>query len=216
MKQANSTYSRFCRAFGFFLFFASLFGPCCFAAPTLDQHAIHEDYNNGDFDKVLADIEKVTAGSPSFSRSDSIFIAKHLAVVYTANPQTREKGKHYMHRLLELMPSADLVDMFVGDEVDRIFEKVRKEYMLRQVGFGVDTTKVSLPERPGAVKSVAPKPPRSASRATSASASQPFWMRRNVWIIGGAGIAVVGAVTAYVLASDEPKVESISVPSTSN
>ena len=40
--------------------------------------------------------------------------AKHLAVVYTANPQTREKGKYFMRRLPALLPTAKLVDMYVS------------------------------------------------------------------------------------------------------
>jgi hypothetical protein len=56
-----------------------------------------------------------------YSLEDSIFIVKHLTVVYMANPATREKGKGYVFRLLELMPSVKIVDMFVSDEIDGIF-----------------------------------------------------------------------------------------------
>ena len=63
-------------------------------------------------------------------------IAKHLAGVYSAHPATREKGRYYMHRLLELVPSAKLVDMYVSEEIDRIFDKVREEFLARQRSFG--------------------------------------------------------------------------------
>ena len=98
----------------------------------LDKDGIHAAYNEGDFEKVIARIEGFTRAHPAFPKDDSIFIAKHLAVVYTANPATREKGKHYMFRLLELLPSAKIVDMFVSDEIDRIFERVKEEYAVRQ------------------------------------------------------------------------------------
>ncbi len=118
------------------------------AKETLDQGRIHDLYNNGDFDPVVTVIEAFVQRNKTYSLSDSIFIAKHLAVVYSANPATREKGKYYMFRLLELLPSAKLVDMYVSDEVDRIFDKVREEFMVRQHGFGVDTSHISLPNRP--------------------------------------------------------------------
>ncbi len=115
---------------------------------TLDQVRIHDLYNNGDFEPVITVLESFTRTHPSFSNSDSVFIAKHLAVVYSANPDTREKGKYYMFRLLELVPSAKLVDMFVSEEVDRIFDKVREEFLTRQHAFGVDTSRIDLPDRP--------------------------------------------------------------------
>jgi hypothetical protein len=39
-----------------------------------------------------------------------------------------------MHRLLDLEPRADLIDMYIGEEVDGVFEKVRKEHALRAAG----------------------------------------------------------------------------------
>ena len=112
-------------------------------AVPLNQKDIHAAYNEGDFDKVTALIDGFNKSNKTYSRADSIFIAKHLAVVYSANPQTREKGRYFMYRLLEMMPSAELVDMFVSDEIDRIFDKVRKEFIARQKGFGVDSTQIS-------------------------------------------------------------------------
>jgi hypothetical protein len=96
---------------------------------------------------VITSLEAYMRGNKTYSRADSVFIAKHLAVVYSANPVTREKGKYYMNRLLELMPSAKLVDMYVSDEIDRIFDKVREEFLSRQRSFGVDDSMVSMPEK---------------------------------------------------------------------
>ena len=63
------------------------------AAVPLNQKDIHAAYNEGDFDKVTALIDGFTKANKTYGRADSIFIAKHLAVVYSANPQTREKGR---------------------------------------------------------------------------------------------------------------------------
>lgn len=175
----------------------------------LDQAAIQSAYNDGDFDKVVKIINDFTLQTPKTSRADSIFISKHLAVVYSANPQTREKGKYYMYRLLEMMPSAELVDMFVSDEVDRIFEKVRKEFMVRQQNFGVDSTQVAMPNRPATgaqpanaaapTSTPASAPPQKAS--SSSSGIDPVWW----WVAGGA-VALGAGITAAIILS-QPETE---------
>jgi len=191
------------------------------AGSALDQKAIHNAYNEGDFEKVTKLIETFTKSNKTYSRNDSIFIAKHLAVVYSANPQTREKGKYYMYRLLEMMPSAELVDMFVSDEIDRIFEKVRKEFVARQKGFGVDSTQISSPEKPAT---------GSAAHAEQASASQPagpskeyqdatrpekesFWKSKGMWVAGGVGLLTAGTVVYLISTSDNtPATHTITIP----
>ena len=117
-------------------------------ADSLPQGKIHDLYNGGDFEPVIGVLETWIRNHKTYSHSDSVFIAKHLAVVYSANPDTREKGKYYMFRLLELLPSAKLVDMYVSEEVDRIFDRVREEFRTRQHAFGVDTSRIHLPDRP--------------------------------------------------------------------
>jgi hypothetical protein len=193
---------------------------------TLNQQAIHIAYNEGDFDKVMKQIEEFTRANKTYSRADSIFISKHLAVVYTANPNTREKGKYYMYRLLEMMPSAELVDMFVSDEIDRIFEKVRKEFVARQSSsFGVDTTQIALPAKPSktdsakpAVASAAPaaKQPAHSEDYQTAGSSEPIWKNKIFWIAGGAGVAIAGAIITYVSLADEPASgKTIQIPNSS-
>jgi hypothetical protein len=118
------------------------------AIPSLDQKRIHSLYNEGDFDGVIRQIAAFQLQSSGYSRDDSVFIAKHLAVVYAANPKSVGQGKYWMNELLKLMPAADLVGMYVSDEIDRIFEYVRKEFLVRQQSFGVDAGDVALPDRP--------------------------------------------------------------------
>ena len=149
-------------------------------ADTLDQRKIHDLYNAGDFEPVISVLETYLADHKTYSHSDSVFIAKHLAVVYSANPETREKGKYYMFRLLELLPSAKLVDMYVSEEVDRIFDKVREEFRARQHSFGVDTSRMELPDRP-----------RQGEPRISDGRAGHTWL----WIslAGGAALAAAGA-----------------------
>ena len=192
------------------------------AAVQLRQQAIHIAYNEGDFDKVTAEIEVFTKANKTYTRADSIFIAKHLAVVYTANPGTREKGKYYMYRLLEMVPSAELVDMFVSDEIDRIFDKVRKEFLARQESFGVDSTQMSIPaKRAGKEEpAVAAAQPATSSQYAEATASPagppPFYKRKGFWMMTGAGVAATAAVVTYVHSQEEAGGKSFKIGSNSN
>jgi hypothetical protein len=196
-------------------------------ALVLNQKDIHEAYNEGDFDKVTALIEAFNRANKTCSRADSIFIAKHLAVVYSANPQSREKGKYYMYRLLEMMPSAELVDMFVSDEIDRIFDKVRKEFLARQKGFGVDSTQISVPEKPAPRNAaVAANGPADAAKTpdgkhsqeytaatTAGSSNQSYWKRNGFWIAGGVGLIVAGTTAYFIYSDEQPAGKTIVIPS---
>ena len=141
-------------------------------AADLNQVAIHYKYNDGDFPSVIQSIEAYTQGRKSWPRADSVFIAKHLAVVYTANPATRERGKWYMYQLLELVPSAELVDMYVSDEIELIFSRIRKEHAVRLQD-------------------------KAEKEARDREAHKPFWKKPWAWAAGGA--AAVGVTTAILL-----------------
>jgi hypothetical protein len=177
--------------------------PAAAAAPkspadVLDQKRIHYEYNEGSFEKVTQALEYFMARNKTYSLEDSIFIAKHLAVVYSANPQTREKGKYYMYRLLALLPSAKLVDMYVSDEIDRIFDKVREEYMARQRSFGADTSRMALPERrPAQPTQPAPAEATPSVRADKGRSGTAFWI--------GGGVALAAAGAAFYYLSQEPE-----------
>ncbi len=183
--------------FSKFLFACLTLAPLLVGAVTIDQKAIHSAYNEGDFDAVIRLTNQFTSGKASYIRSDSLFVFKHLAVVYSANPETREKGKYFMYRMLEMFPSAELVEMYVSDDVDRIFDKVRKEFMTRQKNFGVDTTQISLPQKAGSA-SASPMS-ETAGAKPKKGGMNPIWY----WVAGGA-VAVGAGVTAVLLMqSDE-------------
>jgi hypothetical protein len=180
------------------------------SAPTahvLDQKKIHSDYNDGNFETVVKDIEKFQKMNAEYSRADSLFIAKHLSVVYSADPATREKGKYYMYRLLEMLPSAKLIDMYVSDEIDRIFDKVKEEFVLRQKSFGVDSSQLAMPSRAPAnapdsqSNGVATTPPAQSPDKKSAEASGSKSDNKSLWIIAGVSAAAAGVAVAYLLAS---------------
>jgi hypothetical protein len=168
---------------------------------TLDHKAIHERYNDGDFDEVLAVLEDYVGRNRTWSHEDSVFIAKHLAVVYTANPATREKGKYYMHRLLELLPSAKLVDMYVSEEIERIFEKIREEYQTRQRPSREDVSRTAAAE-------AAPADPRKSNLATVEPSASRKRGHAGFWIAGGAAAAAAGLTVVYFVHQAEKPADS--------
>ena len=149
------------------------------AGKPLNQIAIHYQYNDGDFPAVITAIDEFTRAHKTYSRADSVFIAKHLAVVYTANPDTREKGKYYMYQMLDLIPSGDLVDMYVSDEIEKIFSYVKKEYDVKNR------------ERLQAV------------REAQDAEKPPLW--KNPWVWGGTAVVAAGALAAAIALREDGK-----------
>lgn len=171
----------------------------------LDEKTLHTAYMEGDFETVTTLIDAFARTHPTYSKEDSVFIAKHLAVIYTANPATREKGKHYMFRLLELLPSAKIVDMFVSEEIDRIFERVREEYAIRLDNLGQPSPNRKETDSPApsivtTVRSTQTQPPESGATRNK----PPSRSRTLFWVAGGTALLAATGVLAFVLLSDSP------------
>jgi len=173
---------------------------------TLNRDQVHSEYSEGNFDQVVMLLNEFMLRNKVYDREDSIFIAKHLAVVYSANPATREKGKYYMMRLLELVPSAKLVDMYVSDEIDHIFDRVKEEYLMREQALGKSE----------------PMPPKTASDpiATSAINREPNHPKEisqekksshtGYWVAaGGAGVVLAGLTAYFFLHQDTPSADKV-------
>jgi hypothetical protein len=194
-----------------------LVGTCVSAAlpaeAYLDQEAVHALYQEGSFDVVIRSLERYMEHNPKYSREDSIFIAKHLAVVYAANPSTLDKGKQWMKTLLLLLPAATLIDMYVSGEIDRIFEGVRRDFVARQKSFGVETNRMVLPERPRQDLAAAPpsrgESPRPASQAKPEK-SGGGWVAPTL-IVGGVMLVAGGAYALFALQEPEPRVRRVAV-----
>jgi hypothetical protein len=92
----------------------------------LDQKAVHDEYMNGNFETVVARIEDFRKRNPEHTREDSLFIARHLGVVLSADPRTAQAGKYWMHRLLQISPDAELTGMYASETIERTFAKMKK------------------------------------------------------------------------------------------
>ncbi len=169
---------------------------------TLDRTHIHKLYNDGDFDQVVSLLNGFMARNKTYDRSDSVFIAKHLSVIYSANPDTREKGKYYMVRLLELVPSAELLDMYVSDEIEHIFDRVKAEYDLRLQSLGK-----SVPGSPSVASAGRPAPgPQPETPPDENKSSHTVY-----WVAGGAGAVVLGLTAFYLMRSNKQARDTVYV-----
>lgn len=198
--------------------------PMVHAMPTraLDLERIHGEYRNGDFDKVIQDLTRFLKSGRKCLRSDSIFLEKHLAVVYAANPATRELGRYHMHQLLDISSSADLIDMFVGEEVDYVFEKVRKEHVLTAVTPNPQRpqskTVLALPA-PIQVKTetlpvATPTPSVAEVPLVSGKESDGTWSDAGVLIGAGTALALVAFTLYYSASPKETPSKTYVIPAT--
>jgi hypothetical protein len=114
--------------------------PVAAATPmdSLDRARVHAEYGDGNFEIVIQLLEDFRKSRRSYPASDSFFVAKYLGVVYTSNPVSREKGKYWLYRMLQINPAADLIDMYVGEQVGRTFEKVRQEFIVQRNYRGIN------------------------------------------------------------------------------
>jgi hypothetical protein len=94
--------------------------------------SLNEAYRQGDFEKIVISLKPILTPGNFVSRIDSIFAYRLLGVVYAADPKTREVGRHCFMKLLDLDPKANLVDLFVGEELDNLWEKTRVEHRVLQ------------------------------------------------------------------------------------
>jgi hypothetical protein len=90
-----------------------------------------EFYRQGDFEQVIRQLSPILEPGNSVSKTDSVFAFRLLGVVYAADPKTRELGRHCWMNLLDREPKANLVDLFVGEELDHLWERTRLEHQAR-------------------------------------------------------------------------------------
>ena len=98
------------------------------SANKLDTSEIHKTYIDGDFDRAIEMIEDAAKYGGPFTHDDSVFMFKHLGVMYAAKYETREKGKHFMLQLLNVEPTAKIMDMYASDMIYMIFKNIQDEF----------------------------------------------------------------------------------------
>lgn len=173
----------------------------------LDTARIHATYLDGDFDKSIRILEgALKGGGKGLNHADSVFIFKHLGVMYAASPDTREKGRFYMLQLISIEPTAKILDMYASDMIYLIFHNVQEEYEKKHGGAVSKTDSAAAPP-PAAGLAASP---RDSVRAPAAA--QPARNRRGAlyWAVGGAAVAAGTAGLLFILLDHpEPKKRAI-------
>jgi hypothetical protein len=171
----------------------------------MDTTKLHATYLDGDFDQAIRVMEGALKNKKNpITHADSVFIFKHLGVMYAATPATREKGRYYMAQLIYIEPTAKILDMYASDMIYLIFRNVQEEFANKHPNVA----------NPVAVADTAPKPVVETPPAP-VPVAQGAAPRRNkaYWITGGAVVAVGAIGLVYVLMdSPEPKHHNIVVP----
>ncbi len=186
---------------------------------TLDRKFIEENYYNGDFDPCLEALEHYRKSNPGMTRDDTIFVYKHLSVMYAAQAETRHKAESYMYQLLKVLPSAELLDMYISSEIQALFERVRRDYEKRKELLARKASHDS--ERRDSESGVtgagvAGGDPGSQGNQAKQTGSQGSASERELepsrgggqavyWLAGGTATAIaVGGFLWWSLQSDEP------------
>jgi len=158
---------------------------------------------DGEFEAAITLLEDNLKETRQYGHDDSVFIFKHLGVMYAAQYETREKGKYYMHRLLEVEPTAKIMDMYASDMIYMIFKNVQEEYEQKRMIVGPQQGEGS--QRDSLAKS---DPKRNAGKEDAFSSeghSRPSG-RTNTWVWAGvAAVTVVAGVGAYIYLSEPAK-----------
>jgi hypothetical protein len=157
-----------------------------------DTSSIHKQYIEGDFEEAIDQLETGLNYVSPLSHEDSVFIFKHLGVMYTSKYETREKGKKFMMRLLEVEPTARIMDMYASDMIYMIFKNIQDEYDMAQLRW----KRAQNLKDPG-------KQPHSDTAETEPS--KPAKTRSYKWVpwtLAAVGLAG-GGVVAYSLLSEK-------------
>jgi hypothetical protein len=158
---------------------------------SIDKKLVRDYYFEGDFDEVKKTLEAFRKNNPDAAVHDLAFVYKYLGVVYAADQETRQKAESYLFQMLKLMPKIDLADMYVSEQVEDIFQKVKKRHQEMHPDQQADSS-----------------PDKDASqKETQDSPTSKRWIW---WTAGGVGVAAM--VTGFLLLSSEEKAEKQTLP----
>jgi hypothetical protein len=162
--------------------------------PLLDTATVRKLYMDGDFEQAIEMLETGFKEKRPFNHNDSVFIFKHLGVMYAAKYETRERGKYFMHQLLMTEPTARIMDMYASDMIYMIFKNIQDEF---------DQTRGKLSRAEDHVSGNNQTGPKVDSPSANISPA-PSNGHTLIWV--GATTAVVAAgVAAFFILNEDPK-----------
>lgn len=156
----------------------------------LDSALVRKFYMDGEFEPAIATLESELASKGILSHDDSVFIFKHLGVMYAAQYETRERGKMYMHKLLMAEPTAKIMDMYASDMIYMIFKNIQDEFV---------TNRTRLARSKEHVDQNSQNPQDSATASMHRTSGSKSGMRTGIWI--GAAAVAVGIGTYFLISN---------------
>lgn len=160
---------------------------------TLDKEAISNAYFEGEFSRVLPPLEAYRSSFPgNATKEDSIFVYKYLSVIYAADLTKRQRAESYMVQLIKLMPTIELIDLYISDNIESIFKNVKQNYAHQKAY-------VQSYDEYGRSKKPINDSGHQGSEIKKTHSNLWIW-----WVIGGAGSAVIVAA-AYFAVNSNPK-----------
>lgn len=164
---------------------------------SLNRPVISKAYFEGDFDLVANALEAFRKMNPNPTREDRIYAYKYLSVIYAAQPETQAKAESYMYQLLKMMPSIELMDLYISDNIEAIFNNVRMRFEQQQ-RISRDTVQPSR-SAAGAVESRGNAAPSGTEKPKHDRPGDKSGKGGSSWVsltVGTVGIAA--AVLGYV------------------
>ena len=175
----------------------------------MDTAKIHEQYLEGDFDQAIRALEQQLHSKRPLSHAESVFVYKHLGVMYAAQQSTREKGKHYMQSLIAIEPTAKILDMYASDMIHLIFRNVQEEFEAkRRLVVPAQDPAVAASAAPGTGSSPEPRP----AEPVAGTQKKDSGSRKTVFLAAAGATVAVGALALFfLLGEDDPGTRVIEV-----
>ncbi len=180
---------------------------------TLDKKVVSQAYFEGEFWTVITALETFRKSGVKCTREDSVYTFKYLSVIYAADATTRNKAESYMYQLLKMMPTIDLLDLYISDNIESIFKKVKNDYdrieKIRPEGIAANPPQGPDSSKSRAQAASAPaknsSPPDETAQANSATPQPQEGKSKSgikPWVpITIAGVGVVAASVTYLVLS---------------
>jgi len=165
---------------GFIAILAILFFHASARAEGIDSSRIQKLYMDGEFEPAIAILELDLKSDKRIRHNDSVFIFKHLGVMYAATYETRERGKFFMFQLLQVEPTAKIMDMYASDMIYMIFKNIQDEFQTKRARLHPDGSGLPATD---------PRPKPKSSPA----------LRTGIWIT--MAVLAVGVGSYFLIAS---------------
>jgi hypothetical protein len=158
------------------------------AAQSLDTAKVRGLYIDGEFQSAIEILEGSLNTTLQLSHTDSVFIFKHLGVMFAADYEKRERGKMYMFQLLMTEPTAKILDMYASDMIYMIFKNIQDEFEIKKAKF--------MSQSPDGIR---PEPIGKGLQADSnPKLAETSSIGKTLIWVGASGAVLAAGVFAYI------------------